>query len=82
LLEHLSVPHISTEICSGIILKTIPNLEKRQRITNKGQLVPIPVTIAMVKDRLSQPDVKGGFLLDGFPAAFRRRRSLKKFLLI
>src|SRR5206468_4473845 len=32
-----------------------------------GDLVPDEVTIAMVRDRLAQPDAKDGFLLDGFP---------------
>ena len=34
---------------------------------DKGELVPDDVTPAMVKDRLLQPDVKKGFVLDGFP---------------
>lgn len=32
-----------------------------------GDLVPDEVTIAMVRDRLGQPDAAKGFLLDGFP---------------
>lgn len=35
--------------------------------TEKGQLVPDEVTNAMVRDRLGQPDVAAGFLLDGYP---------------
>ena len=32
-----------------------------------GDLVPDEVTIAMVRDRLGEPDTAAGFLLDGFP---------------
>ncbi|MCW2530344.1 MAG: adenylate kinase [Pseudonocardiales bacterium] len=32
-----------------------------------GDLVPDEVTIAMVRDRLGEPDANHGFLLDGFP---------------
>jgi adenylate kinase len=32
-----------------------------------GDLVPDAVTIAMVRDRLGEPDAAAGFLLDGFP---------------
>jgi adenylate kinase len=32
-----------------------------------GDLVPDEVTVAMVQDRLSEPDATRGFLLDGFP---------------
>lgn len=34
---------------------------------DKGELVPDKVTVAMVKDRLSQPDAVNGAILDGFP---------------
>ncbi len=33
----------------------------------RGDLVPDDVTIAMLKERLSRPDVQTGFILDGFP---------------
>lgn len=32
-----------------------------------GELVPDEVTVAMVADRLAEPDAAHGFLLDGFP---------------
>lgn len=32
-----------------------------------GELVPDEVTVAMVADRLGEPDAADGFLLDGFP---------------
>ena len=48
--------------------------------TDKGQLVPDDVTIAMVKDRLSRSDVKNGFLLDGFPRSLPQAQSLDTIL--
>lgn len=35
--------------------------------TSRGELVPDEVTNAMVRERLSQPDMANGFLLDGYP---------------
>ncbi|MFI2713833.1 adenylate kinase family protein [Micromonospora sp. NPDC018662] len=32
-----------------------------------GELVPVRVVLAMIRGRLTQPDVAGGFVLDGFP---------------
>lgn len=34
---------------------------------NAGKFVPDSVTNALVRDRLAQPDVRQGFLLDGYP---------------
>ena len=39
---------------------------------DRGDLVPDDVTIAMVRDRLQEPDAVEGFLLDGFPRTVRR----------
>lgn len=38
-----------------------------QEYTSRGELVPDEVTNAMVRDRLGQPDVAEGFILDGYP---------------
>jgi len=66
--EKLGLPHIS----SGDIFRH--NLKNQTELgvlaegyINKGDLVPDDITIAMIKDRLSQTDCTGGALLDGFP---------------
>jgi adenylate kinase len=48
--------------------------------TSKGQLVPDELTIAMVRDRLSNDDVNGGFLLDGFPRSTPQAEALDRML--
>ena len=45
-----------------------------------GQLVPDEVVIAMVKDRLSQPDCDSGFMLDGFPRTLPQAEALDEAL--
>jgi adenylate kinase len=47
---------------------------------DSGRLVPDSVTIAMVRDRLSQPDVANGFLLDGFPRNVPQAEELEAIL--
>jgi adenylate kinase len=38
-----------------------------KKYVDKGEFVPDFVTNKMVRDRLSEPDTEGGFLLDGYP---------------
>lgn len=45
-----------------------------------GNLVPDEITVAMVKDRLAQPDAEAGFLLDGFPRSIPQAEQLRDSL--
>ena len=40
---------------------------KAKDIMARGELVPDEVVVAIVSDRIDQPDAKKGFILDGFP---------------
>jgi adenylate kinase len=46
----------------------------------KGVLVPDHVLIDMYKDKLSSPDCKKGFILDGFPRNLAQAKSLDDLL--
>jgi inner membrane protein len=77
----LAVPHISTGDMFRENIKNNTELGRTAKeYSNKGELVPDSVTIAMVKDRLSRDDVKGGFLLDGFPRSVPQAEALDKIL--
>jgi adenylate kinase len=45
-----------------------------------GDLVPDEITVAMVKDRLAEPDTAKGFLLDGFPRSIPQAEQLRESL--
>jgi adenylate kinase len=45
-----------------------------------GQLVPDELTIAMIEDRLNQPDARNGFVLDGFPRNLAQAEALDTML--
>jgi adenylate kinase len=45
-----------------------------------GRLVPDELTIAMIEERLSQPDAQGGFVLDGFPRNLAQAEALDLML--
>ena len=66
--EDYKIPHISTgDIFRAAIKNQTPLGVKVKAIIDSGSLVSDEITCELVKDRLSQPDTKKGFILDGFP---------------
>src|ERR1700712_3571665 len=49
-------------------------------IMEAGQLVPDEVVVAIISDRIGQPDAKNGFVLDGFPRTVPQAEALDKLL--
>ena len=79
--DFLAVPHVSTGDMFRYHIRNNTDLGKTARsFSDKGKLVPDEVTIAMVKERLSQADMKNGFLLDGFPRSVPQAEALDKIL--
>lgn len=79
--SHLSIPKISTgdifraNVSGGTELGVLA-----KQYMDKGDLVPDEVTVAMVRDRIAQPDAVGGFLLDGFPRNVPQAETLREIL--
>ena len=66
--ETLSLPHISTgDIFRANVGHKTPLGIRASQYMSRGELVPDELTKAMVTDRLAEPDVSVGWLLDGFP---------------
>ena len=81
-LEHeMGIPQVSTGDLFRYNLKNQTELgQLAQTYMNKGELVPDEVTVAMVKDRLAQPDCAKGALLDGFPRTIAQAEALDELL--
>lgn len=79
--RRLGVPHISTGdlFRQHIRQKTELGLKASSYIES-GLLVPDELTLAMVEDRLNQPDSAGGFVLDGFPRTLPQAEALATIL--
>jgi adenylate kinase len=83
--KHISseygVPHISTGDMFRAAQAQGTEFGKRVgEIMQAGRLVPDELTIAMIQERLSQPDAAEGFVLDGFPRTLAQAEALDAVL--
>lgn len=77
LTSHFDIPQISTGdmLRASIRAGAALGLEAKGYM-DAGQLVPDDLIIRMVKVRISEPDCKNGFLLDGFPRTLAQAEAL------
>lgn len=79
--EAFGIPVVSTGDIFRANIKNNTELgQKVKAITDAGNLVPDEVTSEIVRDRLSQDDAQGGFLLDGYPRNLAQVTHLDEFL--
>ena len=77
----LGVPAISTGDIFRANVSGQTELGRQAKVyMDAGDLVPDEITVAMVSDRLAEPDAKAGFLLDGFPRTIPQAEQLRASL--
>lgn len=77
----LGLPQVATGDLFRANLKNETELGKLARTyMDKGELVPDEITVAMVRDRLSEPDCAQGAILDGFPRTTAQAEALDALL--
>lgn len=73
------IPAIST----GDIFRQAADTEAGKKIKEamqSGNLVPDPVVVGVVVERLNKKDCRNGFILDGFPRTLSQAEQLDRFL--
>ena len=83
--QRLVDKHGIVQLSTGDMLRAAvkagtPVGQKAKDIMARGELVPDDVVVAIVSDRMDQPDVRKGFVLDGFPRTVAQARSLDRLL--
>ena len=81
LVEELGVPHISTGDLFRAAIKAGTEVGLKARaIIDRGDLVPDDITLALLEERIHQPDARGGFILDGYPRNLAQAEALDALL--
>ncbi|GAV23810.1 adenylate kinase [Carboxydothermus pertinax] len=81
IVKEFGIVHISTgDMFRAALKNQTPLGLKAKEYMDKGELVPDEVVIAMVEERISEPDCEKGFLLDGFPRTIPQAEVLDKKL--
>jgi adenylate kinase len=81
LLAHLNIPHLSTgELLREAKAKDTSLGRLAAQYMDHGRLVPDPLVLAIVGEKLQEPQFAGGCLFDGFPRTLQQARSLDESL--
>ncbi|EGK57177.1 adenylate kinase [Centipeda periodontii DSM 2778] len=81
LVKRYGILHISTgDMFREAVKEGTPLGKEAKSYMDAGKLVPDEVTIGIVRERLSKPDCKKGFILDGFPRTVEQADALNEIL--
>jgi adenylate kinase len=83
--QRLVAKHQIVQLSTGEMLRAAvkagtPVGRKAKDIMDRGELVPDDVVVAIVSDRIDEPDAARGFILDGFPRTVAQAEALERML--
>ncbi|MEH2528736.1 MULTISPECIES: adenylate kinase [unclassified Bradyrhizobium] len=81
LVQKYGIVQLSTgEMLRAAVTAQTPVGLQAKDIMASGALVPDEIVIGIISDRLDQPDMKNGFILDGFPRTVPQAAALDELL--
>src|SRR5919201_4129241 len=81
LVERYGIAQLSTgDMLRAAVKAGTPVGLKAKDIMARGELCPDELVVAIVADRIDQPDAAKGFILDGFPRTVPQARALDRML--
>lgn len=81
LVQKYGIIQLSTgEMLRAAVAAQTPVGLQAKDIMASGALVPDEIVIGIISDRLDQPDMKNGFILDGFPRTVPQAAALDELL--
>jgi len=83
--QRLVAKHGIVQLSTGDMLRAAvaagtPVGLKVKDIMERGELCPDEIVVAIIADRIAQPDAKNGFVLDGFPRTVHQAEALERML--
>lgn len=77
LMAEFGLPQVASgDLFRDNLKRMTPLGQLAKQYMDKGELVPDDVTVAMIRERLAQPDARPGALLDGFPRTIPQAEAL------
>ncbi len=81
LVRKFRIPHLSTgDMLRAAVAAGTPIGLKAKVVMESGALVSDHIVIGIIHDRISEPDAKNGFILDGFPRTLAQASELEAML--
>jgi adenylate kinase len=83
--QRLVATHGLVQLSTGDMLRAAVNAGtpvglRAKELMARGELVPDDVVVAIVSDRIDEPDAHKGFILDGFPRTVPQAHALDRML--